>query len=144
MYSSVRRLPTPFLRRLAARRPASTTTRESDKIPTNDPKPPKDTPNVSETNALPVSAQGIRSADIQESPEDGERRRAMQAPNRKEVWSRSQQPRERAMTGPRFEQTMMEYQVSFSLRSEAVCSRREHHCYERRAWPSLARRIANG
>lgn len=44
-------------------------------------------------------------------PEDAERRRVMQAPNRKEVWSRSQQPRELAMSGPRFEQTIMEYQV---------------------------------
>jgi len=45
-------------------------------------------------------------------PEDAERRRQLQAPNRKEVWSRSQQPREVAMSGPRFEQTIMELQVS--------------------------------
>lgn len=34
-----------------------------------------------------------------------------QAPNRKEIWSRSQRPRSEAMTGPRFEQTDFELQV---------------------------------
>ncbi|KAK5654108.1 hypothetical protein OQA88_7539 [Cercophora sp. LCS_1] len=33
-----------------------------------------------------------------------------QAPNRTEVWSRSQRPRNQAMTGPRFEQTDYELQ----------------------------------
>ncbi|KAK4190447.1 hypothetical protein QBC35DRAFT_490390 [Podospora australis] len=33
-----------------------------------------------------------------------------QAPNRSEVWSRSQNPRSNAMTGPRFEQTDFELQ----------------------------------
>lgn len=36
---------------------------------------------------------------------------AAQSPNRAEVWSRSQQPRAAAMTGPRFEQTDFELQV---------------------------------
>ncbi|KAI1918437.1 hypothetical protein LOZ58_001712 [Ophidiomyces ophidiicola] len=35
----------------------------------------------------------------------------MQAPNREVTWAKSQQPRETAMSGPRFEQTTMEYQV---------------------------------
>ena len=35
----------------------------------------------------------------------------MQAPNRAEVWSRSQRPRSEAMTGPRFEQTDFDAQV---------------------------------
>jgi NADH dehydrogenase (ubiquinone) Fe-S protein 6 len=35
----------------------------------------------------------------------------MQAPNRQGIWSRSQAPREKAMVGPRFEQTIMEDQV---------------------------------
>jgi NADH dehydrogenase (ubiquinone) Fe-S protein 6 len=48
---------------------------------------------------------------LQESPEEGEKMRVMQAPNRAGVWSRSQQPREKAMIGPRFEQTIMEDQV---------------------------------
>ncbi|KAI1917925.1 hypothetical protein LOZ61_000039 [Ophidiomyces ophidiicola] len=34
----------------------------------------------------------------------------MQAPNREVTWAKSQQPREAAMSGPRFEQTTMEYQ----------------------------------
>lgn len=38
-----------------------------------------------------------------------------QAPNRTAVWSRSQQPRAEAMTGPRFEQTNFEQQVRFRL-----------------------------
>ena len=39
----------------------------------------------------------------------------MQAPNREGIWSRSQKPRAEAMVGPRFEQTVMEDQVSFLL-----------------------------
>ena len=61
---------------------------------------------------------------LQEMPEDSERQRVMQAPNRKEPWSRSQQPRERAMSGPRFEQTIMEYQVRPTAR-KAVSGREE-------------------
>lgn len=38
-----------------------------------------------------------------------------QAPNKKGIWSRNQQPREVAMTGPRFEQTIMEDQVRLCL-----------------------------
>lgn len=34
-----------------------------------------------------------------------------QAPNRKEIWSRSQRPRSAAMVGPRFEQTDFDLQV---------------------------------
>ncbi|RKF55245.1 Lactobacillus shifted protein [Erysiphe neolycopersici] len=33
-----------------------------------------------------------------------------QAPNRIDVWSRSQNPRSKAMSGPRFEQTLFEFQ----------------------------------
>lgn len=40
----------------------------------------------------------------------------MQAPNRAAIWSRSQRPRTTAMTGPRFEQTVMENQVFTHLR----------------------------
>lgn len=43
--------------------------------------------------------------------ERGTELREMQAPNRKGIWSRSQQSRELAMTGPRFEQTILEDQV---------------------------------
>ena len=113
------RLP-PSLRPL---RPYSTSSdRTSDRIPTNDPSPPKPVQNVSDSNAVPMSPQGLRDSDrpLQEMPEDSERQRVMQAPNRKEVWSRSQQPRERAMSGPRFEQTIMEYQVGFEHESIGV------------------------
>lgn len=91
----------------------STADRTSDRVPTNDPNPPKPAPNVSSTNAVPISPMGLRDSDrpLQEMPEDSEKQRTMQAPNRVQPWSRSQQPRERAMSGPRFEQTVMEYQV---------------------------------
>ncbi|KAI1768855.1 zinc-finger domain-containing protein [Hypoxylon sp. FL1150] len=36
---------------------------------------------------------------------ENEERGLQQAPNRKEIWSRSQRPRATAMSGPRFEQT---------------------------------------
>ncbi|KAL8701294.1 MAG: hypothetical protein Q9224_000564 [Gallowayella concinna] len=54
---------------------------------------------------------GLRDEPLQELPEDSEKQRQMQAPNRSEPWSRSQQPRERAMSGPRFEQTIMHLQA---------------------------------
>lgn len=54
---------------------------------------------------------GLRDAPLQEMPKESEQQRQMQAPNRKEVWSRSQETRERAMSGPRFEQTIMGMQV---------------------------------
>lgn len=54
-------------------------------------------------------------AALQELPKDAEERRVMQAPNRATTWSRSQRPRSEAMVGPRFEQTLMEYQVSSFL-----------------------------
>lgn len=50
---------------------------------------------------------------LQEMPEDAERQRRMQAPNRARPWSRSQAERALAMSGPRFEQTVMEFQVRF-------------------------------
>ena len=85
----------------------------------NDPNPPKPKPNVSATNATPADAFGSWDAPLQEEPEVGERNRQLQAPNRANTWAASQQPRERAMTGPRFEQTIMELQVgllSFGFR----------------------------
>ncbi|MCJ1446639.1 MAG: hypothetical protein MMC23_007145 [Stictis urceolatum] len=79
---------------------SSTTARDKDRVATNDPVPKADTPNVSSTNATPVTKQGIESGYMVEKPEAGEKQRQMQAPNRKEVWSRSQTPRDRAMSGP--------------------------------------------
>ncbi len=97
---------------LSIQRSYATTARESDRVATNDPNPPAAVQNVSESNAVPISTMGLRDAPLQELPEASEKQRQMQAPNRREPWSRSQQPRERAMSGPRFEQTIMEYQVS--------------------------------
>ncbi|KAL8858632.1 MAG: hypothetical protein Q9178_004926 [Gyalolechia marmorata] len=97
---------------LSIQRSYATTGRTSDRVPTNDPNPPAAVQNVSESNAVPISPMGLRDAPLQELTEDSEKQRQMQAPNRREPWSRSQQPRERAMSGPRFEQTIMEYQYS--------------------------------
>ena len=42
---------------------------------------------------------------------ENEERGLSQAPNRKEIWSRSQRPRAAAMQGPRFKQTDFSLQV---------------------------------
>ena len=80
----------------------------------NDPTPRKETPNVSKTNELGVSAMGNKDGVLQETTPAAEKQRQMQAPNRAGVWSRSQQSREVAMSGPRFEQTIMDLQVGAS------------------------------
>ena len=82
--------------------------------PDSDINSPDQVPNVSKTNEIPMSMQGMKDGKIYELAEQAEERRTMQAPNRAGVWSRSQQPREVAMSGPRFEQTIMEMQVSFA------------------------------
>ena len=78
----------------------------------NNPNPPANPPNYSATNETPLTAVGAKDEALVESAEEGEKQRQMQAPNRKDVWARSQQPRSKAMVGPRFEQTIMEYQVN--------------------------------
>jgi len=83
----------------------------SNQVPANDPVKRDAKPNVSETNALPTSSEGSFDKVLQESPEDAEKMRVTQAPNYKGIWSRSQNPREIAMSGPRFEQTIIEDQV---------------------------------
>jgi NADH dehydrogenase (ubiquinone) Fe-S protein 6 len=75
---------------------------------------PKEVPNVSKTNELPIENPYSTEA-LQENVEDAEKRRNMQAPNRANVWSRSQNPRAKAMSGPRFEQTIMELQVRWDI-----------------------------
>jgi len=77
---------------------------------TNDPTPRKPKPDVSTTNAVAVNSIGARDAPLQELLEAGERNRLLQAPNHAGTWAASQLPREQAMTGPRFEQTIMEHQ----------------------------------
>jgi NADH dehydrogenase (ubiquinone) Fe-S protein 6 len=80
-------------------------------VAVNDPNPKPPKLNVSETNATPTSSFGAFGKALVESVDEAMEMRVMQAPNRKGVWSRSQQPRELAMTGPRFEQMIMEDQV---------------------------------
>ena len=101
-----RRIPAASLRSYSSEVP------HSDRIPANDPRPHNPVQNVSESNALPITTGGMIDGELQEMPEEAETKRQLQAPNRKDVWSRSQQPRDVAMSGPRFEQTIMEYQVS--------------------------------
>jgi NADH dehydrogenase (ubiquinone) Fe-S protein 6 len=83
----------------------------NDKQEIIDPNHPKIVPDVSKTNELPIET-STQDVPLQESVEEGEKSRAMQAPNRPGIWSRSQNPRAKAMTGPRFEQTIMKVQVS--------------------------------
>lgn len=77
----------------------------------NDPTPRKETANVSKTNETAVTAMGSKDGALQESAQEAEKQRQMQAPNRAGVWSRNQNPREVAMSGPRFEQTIIDEQV---------------------------------
>lgn len=68
-------------------------------------------PNVSKTNEMAVDNMGVGDNPLIEKATDAEKMRVMQAPNRSTVWSKSQMPRELAMQGPRFEQTIIEVQV---------------------------------
>ena len=97
-------------RRMPALR-SSYSTANDNPVPSNDPKAREPRSPVSATNATPTSSEGSMDRVLQESVEAGEHMRTMQAPNRKGIWSRSQAPREKAMVGPRFEQTIMEDQV---------------------------------
>ena len=92
---------------------ASTAT-SSNQVPANDPVKRDPKPNVSETNATATSSEGSFDKVLQEDVVSAEKMRTLQAPNYKGTWSRSQQPREVAMSGPRFEQSIMEDQVRIS------------------------------
>lgn len=94
---------------LSASRAYSTNT--DNPVPANNPNPQGRNSPVSSTNERPTSSEGSFDKILQESVEKGEERRVAQSPNRQGIWSRSQQPREKAMVGPRFEQTIMEDQV---------------------------------
>ncbi|GAM83967.1 hypothetical protein ANO11243_019570 [Dothideomycetidae sp. 11243] len=111
MHSITRQLArrcTPSLSRsIHASRPLL---RTDNPIPANDPNPRTPHSPVSQTNALPTSSEGSFDRTLRESPEQGEQMRVAQAPNRATTWARSQNPREKAMVGPRFEQTIMEDQ----------------------------------
>lgn len=103
--------------RLIARTYSSTVPRfHENRMQPNDPSPPAPKPNVSatnvpETNSAPIDKLAVMENTYVENPALGEQIRSMQAPNRSTTWAASQQPREKAMTGPRFEQTIMETQV---------------------------------
>ena len=101
---SALRLPTPSFR-------AAYSSNAKAEVPANDPVARKEVPTVSETNAMPTSSEGSFDKVLQESPAQAEKLRKQQAPNREGIWSRSQQPREVAMSGPRFEQSIIEDQV---------------------------------
>jgi len=93
---------------VAARRSYAFTANDQQAI--NDPKKSKEVPNVSKLNELPIETPHSDGRLI-ESAEKREELRVQQAPNRVGIWSHSQNPRAKAMTGPRFEQTIMELQV---------------------------------
>ncbi|OAL43375.1 NADH-ubiquinone oxidoreductase [Pyrenochaeta sp. DS3sAY3a] len=95
----------PLLRATYASTPTT-----SDHVPANDPVQRDAKQTVSETNAVPTSSKGSFDKTLQESVAKAEELRTTQAPNRAGIWSRSQQPREVAMRGPRFEQTIIEDQ----------------------------------
>ena len=108
---STRRLLPALSRQSALTRSYSTVT--DNPVPANNPKPQvsENQFTVSGTNKLPSSTTGSMDGALIESPEYGEELRQKQAPNRDSIWSRSQQPRAKAMIGPRFEQTIMQDQV---------------------------------
>ncbi|EKD21282.1 uncharacterized protein L3040_000678 [Drepanopeziza brunnea f. sp. 'multigermtubi'] len=81
----------------------------NDKQEISSPNSSKPVPNVSKTNEVPIKTPH-REALLSENTADAEKSRAQQAPNRAAVWSRSQNPRANAMSGPRFEATIMEMQ----------------------------------
>jgi NADH dehydrogenase (ubiquinone) Fe-S protein 6 len=128
---SARRLVPVLTRRtVAVRSPYSTQT--DNPVPANDTSPKERRSPVSSTNALPVHATGNQDKALVEDPIAGEEKRVAQAPNRETTWSRSQQPRAKAMVGPRFEQTIMEDQV----RSHGiVIAYRRSRAYEDRGQP---------
>ncbi|RAH73006.1 zinc-finger domain-containing protein [Aspergillus aculeatinus CBS 121060] len=110
--SRVAAFSTAWTPRVVARASYSTTVPRlsENTLHANDPTPSKPVPNVSATNATPVDSMGAWDKPLQETPEIAERTRKLQAPNRATTWAASQQPREKAMVGPRFEQTIMEMQ----------------------------------
>ena len=108
---SSRRLLPALSHRVGAIRAYSVPT--DNPLPANDPSPKVPNTPISSTNALPTSSEGASDRALLEMPEEGEQHRAMQAPNREGVWSKSQKPRSEAMVGPRFEQTIMRDQVCF-------------------------------
>lgn len=107
MMSCSRRLTTlASFRPLAVRAYSSTVPRLSEnRIQANEP--------VVKPNAELTDRHVVWDGLMEEDPVKAERIRSLQAPNRATTWAASQQPREQAMVGPRFEQTIMETQVGY-------------------------------
>ncbi|CAI7615244.1 Zinc finger CHCC-type [Penicillium manginii] len=96
--------------RFAVRTYSSTVPRLSEnRMAANDPNPPVVKPSASSSN-VPTDTMSAWDGSLSEDPAVAERIRTMQAPNRSSTWAASQQPREEAMVGPRFEQTIMQTQ----------------------------------
>ncbi|KAJ5737810.1 uncharacterized protein N7483_002935 [Penicillium malachiteum] len=117
MMSCSRRLTSlASIRPFAVRAYSSTVPRlHENRMQPNDPSPPAKKPSVSVSDApakftAPVADLLNMDNTYVEDPAVGEQIRTLQAPNRSTTWAASQQPREEAMTGPRFEQTIMETQ----------------------------------
>ncbi|KAK7923083.1 hypothetical protein PG985_007154 [Apiospora marii] len=62
---------------------------------------------------------------------ENEARGLMQAPNRKEIWSRSQRARAKAMSGPRFEQTDFDLQPQSKAAIELIHKQPVRWTYDR-------------
>ncbi|KAK3313507.1 zinc-finger domain-containing protein [Apodospora peruviana] len=87
MYTSRLRAAQRLSRQCASLQRSFTTTGRQLESPTTP------VPAANKTQTTPLTAEGEAPVEIH------------QAPNRSEIWSRSQRPRSQAMTGPRFEQT---------------------------------------
>lgn len=112
--ANIGRVSRPAIRSFATtstRSAAKGTPADQNYMGVNDPDKRETVPNVSKTNEVAVDNMGVGDNALQENAAEAEKMRVMQAPNRASVWSRSQMPRELAMQGPRFEQTIIEVQV---------------------------------
>ena len=95
---------------------ASGSTTNDNPVPVNTTLRPSTATNATETNAIPTSPTHGQDRALVEDPVEGEQMRVQQAPNRLQTWSRSQRPRSDAMTGPRFEQMIVETQACRLIR----------------------------
>lgn len=82
----------------------------SQKLWSNVPSNSENTTANPKSDGLPLKTQEIDARIDKVIVQDNENSLVPQAPNRIDVWSRSQNPRSKAMSGPRFEQTLFEFQ----------------------------------
>ncbi|KAL2257766.1 hypothetical protein VTK26DRAFT_9205 [Humicola hyalothermophila] len=94
MYASrLRAAAAKSLPRHLSKRPFTATARQLEQQPSASATPTSTTATTEKTQTAPQVTEGVVPTPV------------TQAPNRADVWSRSQRPRSAAMTGPRFEQT---------------------------------------